>query len=161
MKKFHFLRRLLSHHKGLKKMKDEELAIFNVSGNYGNYQIKVGPLDEKTNSRSVEINGKVHHLFINNNHVEPLPSHDEVKNNLRGTVIMNEVSLHLFDKDGEGESVVIEKEDTDGAHARQHINLAGEAGEKMLHECEKTGQLAKETYQIVQNDILKSIVNRK
>lgn len=161
MKKLNFLRRLLKGHKDLGKIKSNELAIFNVCGNYGHYQIKIGPLDEKTKARSVEINGKVHHLFINNKHVEPLPSHDEIKNNMRGTIIMNEVSLHLYDKEGEGKKVIIERKDADGAHARQHINLAGEDGEKMLHECESTGQLANETYQIVQEDILKSIVPRK
>lgn len=147
---------LMKNEKRLGHPKPREVVIFNVHGNYGDYQIKVGPEDRR-HRRSVEINGKIHHLFITKQHVAPLPTHDEVKKNMRGTIIMNEVTVHLFDEKGDGHAVKIEREDFDGAHARENINLAGKLGEETLYKFEKTGRLANETYHIVQDDILKSL----
>lgn len=147
---------LMKNEKRLKRLKPKEIVIFNVHGTYGDYQIKIGP-EDKRHRRSVEINGKVHHLFISKQHVEPLPTHDEIHNNMRGTIIMNEVTVHLFDEKGDGRAVKIQRPSIDGAHARENINLAGKTGEKALHEFEKSGRLANETYHIVQDDVLKSL----
>lgn len=157
MKSLKFLTLLMRKAHLTRKLKHKEVAIFNVSGNYGNYQIKIGAEDETSHMRPIEINGKIHHLFVNKEHVEPIPTKDEIDHNLRGTIIMNDVTVHLFDSKGDGRAVTIEHVDFDGAHPRESINLAGTDGEKLMHEIEATGKLANETYHIVQEDILKSL----
>lgn len=134
-----------------------QVAVFNVNGNYGSYQIKIGPADGGRNCRPIEISGRIHHLFVYENHVRPLPTSDEVNSNLQKTVVMNDVSIHLVDKDGKGMTVRIKNPLVDGVHARKNINLAGKDGDKMMSHLEASGQLANETYQIVQEDILRSL----
>lgn len=143
--------------RSLHRLKPKEMTIFNVMGNFGNYQITIGAEEGKNHTRPIEINGKIHHLFVTRDHIEPIPTATEVKNNLKGTIIMNDVTVHLFDKNGEGKKVVIERSERDGAHAREQINLAGDEGNKIMHESEATGKLANETYHIVQEDILRSM----
>jgi hypothetical protein len=156
MKGLNFIYRLTREHKDIKRLKPHEILIFNVSGTYGNYQVKIGPKDGE-GSRPIEINGMVHHLFINERHVEPVPTQDEIKNNLKGTVIMNEVSIHMIDSKGEGKSIVLSRQKAYSARARKFINLAGENGDKMIFDFESNHQLVDETYRIVQEDILKNI----
>ncbi|MBI2341716.1 MAG: hypothetical protein HYU98_03155, partial [Deltaproteobacteria bacterium] len=117
----------------------------------------IGPEDSIDHTRSVEINGQIHHLFLSKKKVEPLPTKEDIDRNMRGTAIMRDITVHLFDKDGEGHKVKIERSETDGVHAKNQINLAGEDGEKMINELEATGELASEAYQIIQKDILKSV----
>jgi hypothetical protein len=88
----------------------------------------------------------------------PLPTHEDIVNNMRGTIIMNEVVVHLFDSDGKGTKVLIKKPQIDGAHPRVNINLAGKEGEQRLQKLDASGKLAEETYEIVQKDILKALV---
>lgn len=135
----------------------KQIAIFSVNGNYGSYQIKIGPADGRKHNRPIEINGRIHHLFVHGNHVMPLPTSDEVNSNLQKTVVMNDVRIRLVDKDGNGMAVRIKNPLVDGVHARKNINLAGKDGDKMMSHLEASGQLANETYQIVQEDILKSL----
>lgn len=156
MRRHKFLTDLRKRERVLQHLKKKEVTIFNVSGRYGFYQVKIGP-ERQDRHRPIEINGRIHHLFLNYRGVEPMPTKDEVDHNLRGTIIMKDVTIHLFDKDGDGHAVTIEHIETDGAHARQSINLAGENGEKIMHDLEITGKLANETYHIVQEDILKSL----
>jgi len=157
MRQNRFLGELLRKKKELASLKKREVSVFNVRGNYGDYQVKLGPLDEKRHTRPIEINGEVHHLFLTHNKILPLPTHEDIKNNMRGTVIMSEVTVHLFDNEGKGRAVAIKKPKIDGAHPRNEINLAGKEGDDALHRMEANGKLAEETYRIVQEDILKSL----
>jgi hypothetical protein len=152
-----FIESLMKRDKILKKLKRKEVMIFNVNGSYGVYQVKIGPEDTIDHSRSIEINGQIHHLFLSKKRIEPLPAKEDINNNMRGTVIMRDITVHLFDKNGEGHKVKIERSEIDGVHAKNQINLAGQDGEKMLNEIEATGKLADEAYQIIQKDILKSV----
>lgn len=151
-----FIERLINQNQAIKRLKPHDVMIFNVNGNLGYYQIKIGPLETATNTRPIEINGQIHHLFLSKNHIEPLPTQEEVRNNLKGLVIMRDISIHLVDEDGAGFKVKIERHELDGAHAKNLINLGGKSGEEMLHELEESGRLAEETYHIVQEDILKA-----
>lgn len=135
-------------------LRQKEVAIFNVVGNYGNYQVKIGPMSH--HARSIEVNGRVHHLFASGNHVQPLPTHEEINRNLKGTVVMNDVAVQLFDRTGKGFHVTIKHPKTEGAHPRESINLGGVAGKKMMENLERSGRLADEAYQIIQEDILKN-----
>ncbi len=157
MRHARFLNMLMRQSRSLHKLKPKEVMIFNVSGNFGNYQIMIGPENVANHTRPIEINGSIHHLFVTKNRIEPLPTREEVTNNLRGTIIMNDITVHLFDKNGDGKEVLIERNEMDGAHAREQINLAGDEGDQIMHESETTGRLANETYQIVQEDILRSL----
>lgn len=137
-------------------LKKGQMAIFNVNGNFGNYQVKIGPEYQK-NARAIEINGHLHHLFASENHIKPNPSHKEIDRNLNGTVLLSEVTVHLFDKNGHGKKVAIRKPAIDGVHPMKKMNLAGQKGEQMMQILEKTGKLNDETYRIIQEDIFHSL----
>jgi hypothetical protein len=141
--------------KHISQLRPDEVVIFNVQGSYGNYQVKVGALNKEDGSRSIEINGRIHHLFVSNECVRPIPSHEDVKHNMRGTIIMNDISVELFDGSGQGMNVVIEPQRPHKLHPSRHINLAGDSGKKYLNDFESSQKMADETYQIVQEDILK------
>lgn len=153
-----FVEEIIMRNKALKKLKPNDVTIFNVKGNFGSYQIKICAVDEKFHSRPVEINGEIHHLFVTKDVIAPLPTHDEINHNMRGTVIMKDITIHLFDEKGDGIAVRLEQSNGNGngAHARKLINLAGEKGVEFLNNMETTGRLANDTYHIVQEDILKS-----
>lgn len=144
-------------------MRPKEIRVFSVNANYGTYQVKVGPehspltcrqLGTRPHSRPIEIHGELHHLFIENgNNISAIPSHEAIDNNLKGTVIIKGLTVHLKDEHGNGIGVA---DGPDAAHtveARERINLAGEPGEKAVIQLEQTGKLAKETYRIIQSDI--------
>jgi len=156
MKHPRFLVQLVKRERALTHLKKREMAIFNVCGRYGQYQIMVGP-ENSHHHRPIEINGRVHHLFLNRKGLEALPTKEEVDHNLKGMIIMNEVTVHLFDKNGDGKKILVQHIERDVPHARENINLAGDEGPKMLRELEESGKLADEAYQIVQKDILRSI----
>jgi hypothetical protein len=156
MQHLNFIERLINQNQALKRLKPHNIMIFNVSGNLGYYQVKVGPLNADTNTRQIEINGQIYHLFISKNHIETIPTSEEVKNNLRGLVIMKDIMIHLIDEDGAGFKVKIERHNLDGVHPRNLINLGGDNGREMLQKLEESGRMAEETYHLIQEDILKS-----
>lgn len=158
-----FLKVLMEYDPSLKKMRPKEIRVFNVNANYGTYQVKIGPehspltcrqLKTKTHSRPIEIHGELHHLFIENGHnVSAMPSHDAIDNNLKGTVIIKGLTVHLRDENGNGAAIGDIMNAVHAVEARERINLAGENGEKAVSSLEQTGKLAKETYRIIQSDI--------
>ncbi len=149
-----FLVQLLKKER-ISRLRPDEVVIFNVQGSYGNYQVKVGALNKEDNTRPIEINGNVHHLFISKEHVRPIPSHEDVKHNMRGTIIMNDINIELFDSSGHGMNVIIEPQKPHKLHPSRYINLAGDSGERYLNEFESSQKMADETYRIIQEDILK------
>jgi len=159
-----FLKILMAYDPTLKKMRPKEIRVFNVNANYGTYQIKVGPehspltcrqLKTKTHSRPIEVHGELHHIFIENgNNISAMPSHDAIDNNLKGTVIIKGLSIHLRDEQGNGYEIKDLPNAMHTVEARERINLAGENGERAVVSLEQTGRLAKETYRIIQSDIM-------
>lgn len=163
-----FLKVLMAYDPSLKKMRPKEIRVFNVNANYGTYQVKVGPehspltcrqLGTKAHSRPIEIHGELHHLFIENgSRVSAMPSHEAIDNNLKGTVIIKGLTVHLRDEPGTGFDLTEVPNASRAIEARERINLAGENGEKAVSQLEQTGKLARETYRIIQTDI-QHIVN--
>lgn len=164
-----FLKLLMAYDPSLKKMRPKEIRVFNVNANYGTYQVKVGPehspltcrqLGTRPHSRPIEIHGELHHLFIENgNHVSALPSHEAIDSNLKGTVIIKGLTIHLRDEQGNGIEITDIPNMLHAVEARERINLAGENGEKAVMTLEQSGKLAKETYRIIQTDIQHVVKN--
>lgn len=158
-----FLKILMAYDPSLKKMRPKEIRVFNVNANYGTYQVKIGPEHSpltcrqngtRPHSRPIEIHGELHHLFIENgNSVSAIPSHEAIDNNLKGTVIIKGLTVHLKDENGNGLDVTDAPDALTAIESRERINLAGENGEKAVIRLEQTGKLAKETYRIIQHDI--------
>lgn len=164
-----FLKVLMTYDPSLKKMRPKEIRVFNVNANYGTYQVKVGPehspltcrqLGTKPHSRPIEIHGELHHLFIENgNRVSAMPSHEAIDSNLKGTVIIKGLTVHLRDEQGNGSDISDTPYTLHAVEARERINLAGENGEKAVMNLEQSGKLAKETYRIIQTDIQHIVKN--
>ncbi|OGQ04480.1 MAG: hypothetical protein A3F82_03945 [Deltaproteobacteria bacterium RIFCSPLOWO2_12_FULL_44_12] len=159
-----FLKKLMEMVKLAPNLPPNEVHVFNVHASYGHYQIIIGPAEKvlKRNrlQRSLEINGALHHLFITKNHVMPHPTHNQIHNNLRGCIIMRDLTLHLKDPTGAGRKLETGNQ-KNAVLAREKINLAGNDGEKLLKRIEVTGKLAKDTYKIVQEDILTALANKQ
>lgn len=138
--------------RSLKNIGPNDMHIFTINANYGHYQIIVR--GRQANKTNLEINGEIHHLFVSPNGISPNPSRQEIHENLKNTVIMRDLSVHICDDNGNGKKVVIKKSDV---HPRECINLAGKDGEKMLKNAETHGRLEQAAYHIIQEDILHSL----
>lgn len=162
-----FLEKLLERVRLDPHLPRNEVHVFNVHAAYGHYQIMIGPADKILKkkrevgwNRPVEINGAMHHLFVTKNHVTPHPSHQQVHNNLKGCIILRNLTIHIKDPTGSGRKI----DKTLKEHAiesREKINLAGPDGDKILKRMSHTGKLAKDTYKIVQEDILNALANKQ
>lgn len=82
-----------------------------------------------------------------------IPSHEAIDNNLKGTVIIKGLTVHLKDENGDGLDLNDPENMSAAVEARERINLAGENGDKTIMRLKQTGKLAKETYRIIQTDI--------
>jgi hypothetical protein len=160
-----FLEQLKRTISSLEDMKPDDVHVLTVHANYGNYEIVIGPENhhggENDHSRSVEINGEIHHLFITPDDVTPNPSHNQVHDKLKNTVIMQNLSVHLRDDDGDGEHAVGSSGSKHGVEPRGMINMAGAEGEEIVHEMEESGKLNDITYHIIQEDILHALDKRR
>lgn len=160
-----FLEKLIERVKlSAENLHPNEVHVFNVHAAYGHYQITIGPskkvLKEKHPQRPVEINGAMHHLFVTKNHVAAHPTHKQIHDNLKGCIIMRDLTLHLKDPTGAGHKIEGSNRE-DAIEAREKINLAGDEGNQMLKKMVHTGKLAKETYKIIQEDILTALANKQ
>lgn len=161
-----FIRLLIKHCVELKKLKPRDVCTFNIYTKHGHYQVSIGPecvgsecrrMHVKPHSRKLEINGSMHHLFISKEKISPTPKQEDVKANLRGSVIMKDVVIHIVDQDGSGAKIKIENYHSSTIKAEQRINLAGRTGESMMSNLHSSGRLMKDTYKIVQEDILDAL----
>lgn len=161
-----FIKQLVERYVRLKKLSPNEICIFNVITTQGSYQVTIGPeykpgearkLRVEQHSRTLEINGSIHHLFINREKISALPEHKDVRQNFRDSIIMKDISVHIFDNDGNGYNIRFGDRPGAGLSAKQKINLAGDKGEEILSKHLKNGYLIKETYKIIQEDILKTL----
>lgn len=154
-----FLERLRQAVQSLKHMKPGEVHVFSINASYGHYQIVIGPeqrgKERQEHKRPIEINGEIHHLFVSPRAVSIHPSRGQVMRNMKDTVIMRDLSIHLVDPKGDGEH--LEREANNNLHARECINLAGDDGEKIIEEAGNDANLMLAAYRIVQQDILASL----
>jgi hypothetical protein len=148
----------------LRNMKPGETHRISINANYGHYQLVIGPgpegmRDNKESKNQIEINGEIHHLFVSPDAVRAQPSHEQVMENMHDTVIVRGCEIHLKDPAGDGRHLA----ETNGnrMHAREYINLAGNAGQKLINEMEHNERMTFEAYEIVQQDILKALKEHK
>ena len=159
-----FVKKLMERVKLDPNLNPNEVHVFNVHAAYGHYQVIIGPADKvakhNSNNRPIEINGSLHHLFVSKNHITPHPSHNQIQNNLKGCVIMRDLTLHMKDPTGAGRKLDAQTRQN-ALYVREKINLAGNDGDKFLKRMENTGKLAKDTYKIVQEDILNALAMKQ
>lgn len=158
-----FVRKLMERVKLDPNLNPNEVHVFNVHAAYGHYQVIIGPADKvarQSNGRPVEINGSLHHLFVSKNHITPHPSHHQIQNNLKGCVIMRDLTVHMKDPTGTGRKLDARTRQS-ALLVREKINLAGQDGEKFLKRMGHTGKLAKDTYKIIQEDILNALAMKQ
>lgn len=143
----------------LKRMKPNDVHIIHVRASYGNYQLVIGPTGpgRKKELRPIEINGNLHHLFISPEKVTANPTHRQVENYMRDTVIMRDVTIHILDSAGEGKEISASRGHLSPVLAKEYINLAGPDGDSMLKIKEMNGELTKAAYHIIQSDILHTL----
>lgn len=139
--------------RSLKNMREGDVHVFTINANYGRYKIIVGPL-KRDNNCPVEIEGEMHHLFVSPNAISPNPSKDQIRENLKHTVIMRDLSVHLSDPSGQGARPQV---NDDNVKPREYINLAGKEGEEIIRNVSNKDRLSKATYRIIQKDILNSL----
>lgn len=148
-----FVQNLRKKVKSLKKMKHGDVHVFTINANYGRYKIIVGPM-KQNNHCPVEIEGQVHHLFVSPKDIRPNPSQKQIRENLKHTVIIQDLSVHINDHSGSGK----QPSETEGsAKPREYINLAGKEGEKIIRRAKKHGRLSRAAYNIIQKDILRTL----
>lgn len=154
-----FLRELQNLVSGLKKMKPGETHILNINANFGRYQLVIGPQKgcDEIGEHSIEINGEIDHLFVTPDAVSAQPSRDQVRENMKDTVIMRGLEIHLHDPSGDGDHLSPPENGDKPLVARQCINLAGEKGESLIKGLSSSEQSSLDTYRIIQEDILRAL----
>lgn len=157
-----FLEKLKEAIKSLRDMKPGEVHVLSINANYGHYQIVIGPEQNREgtkndHSRPIEINGEIHHLFVSPNSIRPQPSKRQMTDNLKDTIIMRDLKIHIVDPKGDGHHLADSKESDNAISAHECINLAGQNGEKLRAAMERSSRLAMAAYKIAQEDILRSI----
>ena len=156
-----FLEQLKQVVSELKDMKPNEMHVITVHANYGNYELVIGAEEHEMSGeqqhRPVEINGEIHHLFVSPDSISPNPSQEQIHDKLKHTVIMQDLSIHLRDDEGDGEHATGHDGSSQGVMPHGMINMAGEEGEELVHQVEESGKLNDVTYQIIQEDILHAL----
>jgi len=166
-----FLQELRNLIGALKHMKPGETHVLSINANYGNYQLVIRPKlskaregqelrngdEQEGDARTIEINGEIHHLFATPAELRTHPSKEQIIDNLKDTVIMRGVSIHLKDPKGDGEHLNALTEEENGLHAREYINLAGNKGEDIIDRVESDDEISYETYQLIQKDIIAAL----
>ncbi len=170
-----FLQELRNLIDALKNMKPGETHVLSINANFGNYQLVIGPQPRRRrpssrskqgskqseDARAVEINGQIYHLFATPVEVRAHPSKEQILDNLKDTVIMRGVSIHLKDPKGDGMHLKALPNRENGLHAREYINLAGNKGARIIDRVEHDEEISFETYQLIQEDILTSLKKHK
>jgi hypothetical protein len=146
-------------------MKPGEIHVLSVNANYGRYEIVIGPKGNagKTNTeeRPIEINGEIHHLFLTPRNISAMPSQNQIMDNLKDTVIVRGLSIHIRDPKGDGEHVAHGGNGDNGIHIHEYINLAGDRGKNLIHNAEHDEMMSLAAYQIIQEDILQALKEKK
>lgn len=148
-----FVENLRRKVRSLKKMRSGDVHVFTINANYGNYQIVIGPA-KGHNHRNLEITGEIHHLFVSPDSIRPNPSKHQIYKNLKDTIIMRNLEVHLMDPIGDGRHLMMKDSE---AHPREYINLAGRNGELLMRHMESGRRLTQAAYKIIQKDILRAL----
>ncbi|MBN1283018.1 MAG: hypothetical protein JXA24_04515 [Proteobacteria bacterium] len=149
----------------LKKLRPGETHVLSIDANYGHYELILHTDSHRAHKgrqmgMPLEISGEIHHLFVTHGALRPNPSQQQVRANLRDTVIARGLTVHLQDPVGDGEHLKHE-DGGNGLDAKEFINLAGESGEKLIWEARHDENLSLEAYHIIQQDILKALRRHK
>ena len=164
MSKHTFLARLRRVIPTLRSLGPQESKTFDVQAQFGEYHITIGPeysathcrqLHVPLHSRPIQVEGEIDHLFLEPDQVCAFPSRELVNQQLRTTVVINGVRVHIFDLHGDGASYRANPTPASRVEIRQAINLAGPEGEDRLVNYQRSGALTRETYRIIQEDVLK------
>jgi len=152
-----FIENLRRKVRSLRNLRPNDVHVFTINANYGHYQIIVGPM-RKNHMRDLEIKGEIHHVFVSSNSITPNPSKKQINGNLKDTVIMRNLEVHLHDPKGDGKS--LEMKDCD-SHPQEYINMAGKNGESLVRDLQSSGRLSKAAYGIIQSDILHALKEKE
>jgi hypothetical protein len=164
MPKHSFLARLRRALPMLRELPPSEAKSIDVDANFGHYQVTIGPEYSVAecrqrhiplHSRPIELHGQLDHLYVEKNRISPLPTQDLIDQHLKATVVINDVNVHIYDSDGDGATIRIRAKDRSAVEFRQAINMAGDDGEERLRQIKESGTLTRETYRIIQEDILR------
>ncbi len=159
-----FLKELSGLVRALKEMKPDETHILNIDANYGHYQLVIGPHMKgasRNGDRPIEIDGEIHHLFVTPDEIRAYPSKNQVMENLKDTVIMRRLHVHLMDPTGDGEQLDSSPGEENMLEAKEYINLAGKDGERIIERFEKNNAVSQDTYRIIQQDIIKALKSKR
>ena len=157
-----FIVQLKDSVRSLKHIKPNEVHILSINAKYGHYQIVIGPAEKgDDDTRSIEINGEVHHLFVSPKDVRVHPSKDQIDKNLHDTVVMRDLTIHLKDPKGDGEHLQNNEKQPETIEPKECINLAGEEGEKLVKDATHSSRVSMATYRIIQEDIISSLKEQK
>jgi hypothetical protein len=144
----------------LRHLRKNETHVLSIHANFGHYELVIRPAEaSEQHPRSavhpIEINGEIHHLFLSSGKVRPQPSRAEIRGNLKHTVILRGLSLHLMDPRGDGRH--LSHNGNNGMHAREYINLAGPEGELLIEKVEHSPEMSMAAYRIAQKDIIHAL----
>jgi hypothetical protein len=149
-----FLQQLRKAARTLKGMKPGEVHVLSIHANYGNYQIVIN--NGGHGERPIEISGEIHHLFLSPDNLRALPSRQQMLSNMKGTVIMKSLTVHMYDPTGDGEHL-LENDHASEISVREYINFAGNKGRHMLEKAMHSHRMSLIAYRLVQRDILKAL----
>jgi len=151
-----FIKKLLKKIAIDEKANPGDAYLINIKGKFGHYQLMLVKRKDG-NGWQIEINGEIHHLFLTPNGLRPLPTKNQIMNNLKDTVILKELHIHLLDQTGNGDLMFVSPDKI--LQAREYINLAGVLGNKLLANARKKKSISLTAYKIVQKDILDQAVD--
>lgn len=156
-----FIEELRHAMKSVRLMRPGEVHVVSVNASYGHYQIIFKPAPGKgSHERPIEINGEIHHLFLSSNKLAPQPSRMQMLGNLKDTVIMRNLNVHIMDPKGDGRHISV-PENASGMHALEYINLAGREGNALVDRAEHSRKYSLAAYRIIQRDILKALRKKR
>ncbi|GEM_PF-4927672 len=157
------LRKLLP---GLQRLQSHESTTVQVNALYGQYRLTIGAeysgpeCDHRQlppHSRPIDVNGAIDHLYIENHAVTALPSRSAIDQQMKATMILHGLTVSVHDPDGSGRTVSIEPNQVAPIRCTQILPLDDCADERVYKKLLESGQLTKQTYQIIQEDILRML----
>lgn len=157
-----FIEKLQHVIKSIRLMRPGEVHVVSVNADYGHYQIIIKPMVAKGSSveRPIEIKGEIHHLFLSPMKLAVHPSKRQMLENLKNTVIMKNLNVHILDPMGDGRHLSTPENDS-GIHALEYINLAGREGDGLVDSAEHSTKYSLAAYRIIQSDILKALRKKR
>lgn len=135
-----------------------------MDANFGHYQMHIGPeysiaecrrQHMPLHSRPIDIAARIDHLYVEPHRITPMPTREVIDHHLKATVIIHDVTVQIFDADGDGEMIRIEPQTCGTISIKHTTNLAGDEGMERLNTLRDSGKLAQETYRIIQDDVLR------